>query len=82
MDLSREHHHTFATPTKTSTSSIKVHIMVRKRVRDAEAAPEVSMTGVDNGEDSGSEDVCPSPTPPLVRACVPFTDEFSGCGYD
>ncbi|KFY17072.1 hypothetical protein V492_00932 [Pseudogymnoascus sp. VKM F-4246] len=30
--------------------------MVRKRVRDAEAAPEVSMTGVDNGEDSGSED--------------------------
>lgn len=42
--------------------------MVRKRVRDAEAAPEVSMTGVDNGEDSGSEDVCLSPTPPLVRS--------------
>ncbi|KAL5349144.1 Mss4p nuclear export [Pseudogymnoascus australis] len=30
--------------------------MVRKRVRDADTAPEVSMTGVDNGEDSGSED--------------------------
>lgn len=64
-----EHHHTFATPNQTSTGSTKVHIMVRKRVRDAEAAPEVSMTGVDNGEDSGSEDVCAFPYP-AISACV------------
>jgi hypothetical protein len=34
-----------------------VHVMVRKRVRDAEVLPEASMSGVDNGEDSGSDDV-------------------------
>ena len=64
-----EYHPTFAPPTQTITSPAKVHVMVRKRVRDAEAAPEVSMTGVDNGEDSGSEDVCPLPYP-AISACV------------